>query len=322
MILLTGAAGFLGFHVAQALLDAGHSIVGLDNLNGYYSKKLKTDRLAQLSASSKFRFVEADLAEAGAFDAVGDASEFELVVHFAAQAGVRASLEHPFDYARSNLTGHLAVLEFCRHAQNRPPLIYASSSSVYGCARPGPVAETDAVDAPESLYAATKRADELMSDAYAKLYGLKQIGLRHFTVYGAWGRPDMAYWIFTEKILGGHAIELFNKGALKRDFTHVEDVVRGVLAMVAGSWDIDGACAHRIYNLGANKPTELTRFVDVLEQAAGRRAQRILAPMQPGDVFETFADIRAAKTDYGYNPQVRLEDGLAQFVDWFRRYHN
>jgi UDP-glucuronate 4-epimerase len=234
---------------------------------------------------------------------------------------VRHSLNKPFDYASANLTGHLSILELCRHAARRPFLVYASSSSVYGGNTKAPYAEADRVDKPMSLYAATKLADELMSSAYASLYGLRQIGLRFFTVYGPWGRPDMAYWLFTEKILAGEPIRVFNHGDLKRDFTYIDDIVKGVIATATEPAKLDPERPHRVYNIGNNRPVELMRFIDVLEGLIGRKAERRMEPMQPGDVYETCADITAIAGDYGFAPSTPIEEGLARFVEWYKDYH-
>jgi UDP-glucuronate 4-epimerase len=315
-VLLTGAAGFIGFHVANELLDQGVAVTGVDNLNAYYPVALKRDRLVHLSRRDGFRFVELDIADHDALKAAAPA-ETTTVIHLAAQAGVRYSLDNPFAYAQSNLVGHLSVLELVRHHPNRPRLAYASSSSVYGDTAVAPYAESARVDHPVSLYAATKRSGELMSESYAKLYGLEQVGLRFFTVYGPWGRPDMAYWTFTRDIIEGRPIKVFNSGDLERDFTWIGDIVSGVVAaaMTAPSTPQP---LHRIYNIGNNRPVRLGRFIEIIEEAVGRRAERIMLPMQPGDVHATCANIDALARDHGYAPTTALEKGIPRFVAWYR----
>jgi UDP-glucuronate 4-epimerase len=317
MILVTGAAGFIGSYVCRALLERGAAVLGVDDLNAYYSPALKRARLATLEGAKGFRFVELDIADHEALFGLAEHDQVETVVHLAAQAGVRYSLENPFAYAHSNLAGHLSVLEFCRHAKRFERLVYASSSSVYGLDSTPPFREDERADAPISLYAATKRADELMSATYAHLYKIPQIGLRFFTVYGPWGRPDMAYWTFTQKILAGEPIQVFNNGDLRRDFTYIDDIVTGVIATVTEPMRLDPARPHRVYNIGNNRPVELLRFIEVLEQAIGREAIKDFKPMQPGDVYETCADIEAIRGDYGFEPKTPLEVGLPRFVDWF-----
>jgi UDP-glucuronate 4-epimerase len=318
-VLLTGAAGFIGAHVAKALIARGERVIGLDDLNAYYDPALKTARLAFIGKSPLFRFVKADIAEPGALAGACSGETITHIVHLAAQAGVRYSLDNPMAYARANLTGHLAVLEFARAQKGLAHLVYASSSSVYGGNTKLPFAETDPVDRPVSLYAATKKADELMSHSYSHLFGIKQTGLRFFTVYGPWGRPDMAYWGFTEAILKGKPIRVFNHGDMKRDFTYIDDVVAGVLAA------LDHPPAdqppHRIYNIGNNRPEPLMGFIDLLEKILGRKAERRLEPMQPGDVKETYADLTAITRDLGFTPKTPLAEGLPRFVAWYRDYH-
>jgi UDP-glucuronate 4-epimerase len=321
-ILVTGAAGFIGMHVALALLARGEAVVGIDDLNAYYDPALKEARLARLGREPGFGFVRLDIAafEQLATWALLDGREVTGVVHLAAQAGVRHSLEKPFDYVRSNIEGHMAILEICRH--HLPALrhlVYASSSSVYGANRKVPFSVEDRVDHPVSLYAATKRADELISEAYARLYGLPQTGLRFFTVYGPWGRPDMAYYSFTDAIATGRPITLYNHGRMRRDFTWIDDVVLGVLLALDRPPAGDGP-PHRIYNLGNSRPVELLAFVRALEQAMGLRAEFRYAAMQPGDVEETFADIEATTRDLGWAPVTGIEEGLARFVAWYRQY--
>lgn len=316
--LVTGAAGFIGAAVCHALLDRGVGIVGIDNLNDYYAPALKRARLKTLVERSGFAFHEVDIADHERLRATLGAANADLVIHLAAQAGVRYSIDNPFAYARSNLVGHLSVLELVRHAARRPRLVYASSSSVYGANTKAPFSEQDAVDHPVSLYAATKRSNELTSEAYARLYGIEQIGLRFFTVYGPWGRPDMAYWSFAESIMDGRPIRVFNHGDLMRDFTYVDDIVAGVVAAALGPFKPAGEAPHRIYNIGNNRPVKLMRFIEILEQAIGKTAIKELAPMQPGDVYATAADITAIATDYGYAPKTALEVGIPRFIEWFR----
>lgn len=319
LFLVTGVAGFIGSRVALRLLEGGHRVVGVDNLNPYYDVGLKQRRLAFLDGHTRFRFEVLDIADHAALMALPERDEVDRVIHLAAQAGVRYSIEDPFAYASANLTGHLSVLEFCRHARNLSLLAYASSSSVYGDSTPAPFREDAAVDAPVSLYAATKRADELMSLAYAKLYGIHQIGMRFFTVYGPWGRPDMAYWSFTDKILRDEPIQVFNGGQMKRDFTYIDDAVLGIEAIATGAAEFSGLeRPHKLYNIGHNQPVALLDFIAGIERATGKTAKLFMQPMQPGDVTETCADISRMQRDYDYAPGVSLAEGLARFVDWFR----
>ena len=315
-IFLTGVAGFIGFHVANALLDQGVAVTGVDNLNDYYPVALKRDRLALLGQREGFRFIELDSADHAALKAAAPA-DIGAVIHLAAQAGVRYSIENPFAYVQSNLVGHLSVLEMVRHHPNRPRLAYASSSSVYGDTAVAPYSETARVDHPVSLYAATKRSNELTSEAYAGLYGLDQVGLRFFTVYGPWGRPDMAYWTFTRDIIEGRPIKVFNNGELERDFTWIDDIVSGVVA-TAMQAPATTQSLHRIYNIGNNRPVQLSRFIAIIEEAVGRKAERVMLPMQAGDVRATCANTDALQRDYGYAPTTKLEEGIPRFVAWYR----
>lgn len=316
-IIVTGAAGFIGMHVTERLLDRGETVVGLDSFNAYYDPALKAARAARLEGRKGFRMVRMDVAEAEAFRALVDETGADRIVHLAAQAGVRYSLENPFAYERSNLAGHLSVLEAARHAKGLKHLVYASSSSVYGD-RPltgGGFREDDAAIEPVSLYAATKRSAELMSRTYSHLYGLPQTGLRFFTVYGPWGRPDMAYYGFTRAILKGEPIEVYGEGRMARDFTYVDDIVDGII----GALDHPpGAGENRILNIGDDRPVDLMDMIGTLERLLGREAVKVMRPMQPGDVTATHADIRRLNALTGYRPRVMLEDGLARFVDWYR----
>lgn len=318
-ILVTGAAGFIGAFVAERLLGRGETVVGVDVFNAYYDPALKEARAARLADKPRFRMVRMDLADAAAFGELVEESGADRVVHLAAQAGVRYSLENPFAYERSNLAGHLSVLEACRRAPRRPVLVYASSSSVYGDrALDGPFREDDPVDAPVSLYAATKRAAELMSHTYSRLYGLRQTGLRFFTVYGPMGRPDMAYFSFTQKILAGEPIEVFGEGRMARDFTYIDDIVDGILGALDHPPPEGG---HRIFNIGDSRPVGLMRMIEVLEGALGVEARKVFRPMQPGDVTATYADVSRLSALCGYDPKVTIEEGLPRFVDWYRRFY-
>lgn len=321
MILVTGAAGFIGHHVCCRLLAAGEEVVGLDNLNDYYTPRLKHDRLAQLEGLPGWRFVPGDLTDARGIAALVRDTAAECVINLAAQAGVRWSLERPQAYVDANLVGFANVLEACRHA-GTPHLVYASSSSVYGANTKTPFAETDPVDWPVSLYAATKKANELMAHSYSHLFGLPCTGLRFFTVYGPWGRPDMAYWKFTESILAGTPIEVYGEGLLRRDFTYVDDVVEAIVRMVRqppAAAATDGTTAPwRIYNIGNHTPVTVAFLLETLERLCGRRAVRLMRPRPPGDVEATFADVTALARDFGFAPRTPLEDGLGRFVDWYR----
>jgi UDP-glucuronate 4-epimerase len=320
--LVTGTAGFIGFHTATALLECGEKVIGIDNLNTYYDVKLKQDRLALLQAASGFSFHKVDLADMTALQDTLAGEPISKVIHLAAQAGVRYSIENPHAYVQSNLVGHLNILEFCRHLESFEHLAYASSSSVYGGNTKLPFSESDRVDSPISLYAATKKADELMNQTYAHLYRMPQTGLRFFTVYGPWGRPDMAMWLFADAILQGRPIKVFNHGDMQRDFTYVDDIVAGITAIIDGSPKDDATGApHRVYNIGNNNPEPLLKMIALLEEAIGQKAIKQLEPMQPGDVAATYADIEAIGKDHGFTPSVPLEDGIGRFVSWYKRYH-
>ncbi len=327
--LITGAAGFIGYHVARRLMDRGERVLGIDSFNPYYSVQLKRDRVANLQADygSLFRIKEVDFADWAALDAALAGEEFERIVHLGAQAGVRYSIENPHAYVQSNLVGHLNLMEIARHRKSAH-LVYASSSSVYGGNDTLPFRVEDRVDHPLSLYAATKKADELMSETYAHLYRLPQTGLRFFTVYGPWGRPDMAMWLFTKAIFAGEPIDVFGEGNMRRDFTYIDDIVTGLVAALDNPPPDDGSekaggsrAPHRLYNIGNNNSEELTRMIYIIEQAAGRTAQKRLLPMQPGDVRDTYADISAIQRDLGFRPSTKIDAGVPRFVDWYRGYH-
>jgi UDP-glucuronate 4-epimerase len=317
-IIVTGAAGFVGYHVAERLLAGGETVIGVDVFNTYYDPALKAARAARLEGRDGFTMVRMDIAEHEAFAELVKTSGAKRVVHLAAQAGVRYSIENPFAYERSNLAGHLSVLEACRHA-GAEHLVYASSSSVYGD-RPlngDGFRETDPAETPVSLYAATKRSCELLSQSYAQLYGFPQSGLRFFTVYGPWGRPDMAYYGFTEKMLKGETIEVYGEGKMARDFTYIDDIVDGILGVLDHPPAQGG---HEVYNIGDNDPVGLLDMISTLEAALGIEAKKVFLPMQPGDVPATFANIDKLQALCGYQPKVKLAEGLARFVQWRRSY--
>jgi UDP-glucuronate 4-epimerase len=320
-VLVTGVAGFIGYHVATALLARGEPVVGVDSVNDYYDVRLKEARLARLAGARNFVFHRLNLADRAALDAAMRPHPIDRVVHLAAQAGVRYSIDHPFAYVEANLVGHMAVLEYCRHLGNCRHLVYASSSSVYGGNTKLPFSVEDRTDSPVSLYAATKKADEHMSHCYSHLYGLPQTGLRFFTVYGPWGRPDMALYIFTKAIIEGRPIPVFNFGDMRRDFTYIDDVVRGLIATLDNPPAGGGAAPHRLYNIGNNRSEPLMRLIEVLENALGRKAEVRFEPMQPGDVKETFADISAIQRDVGFVPSTTIDEGVPRFVAWYRDYH-
>ena len=327
-VLLSGAAGFIGFSVARRLLERGDVVIGIDNLNDYYSPVLKRNRLAALAEfGDGFRFRRVDFSDADALDRELYGEEFDGIVHLGAQAGVRYSIQNPRAYAQSNIVGHLNMLEVARH-RGVAHLVYASSSSVYGSNERLPFSVSDRVDHPLSLYAATKKADELMSETYAHLYRLPQTGLRFFTVYGPWGRPDMAMWLFTQAILEGRPIDVFGEGNMRRDFTYIDDIVSGVIACLDNPPPDDGEAKaggsvgpHRLYNIGNHRSEELTRMIGLIEQACGRTAEKRLLPMQPGDVRDTYADISAIQRDLGFAPSTSIDEGVPRFVAWYRDYH-
>lgn len=325
-ILITGAAGFIGSSTALALLERGDEVVGLDNLNDYYPVSLKLARRDRLVAAGG-QFLHLDFAEMSDLERTLEGIPFDRIIHLGAQPGVRYSITHPHSYARSNLVGHLNMLELARHRQVGH-MVYASSSSVYGGNAKLPFAVEDRVDHPLSLYAATKKADELMSETYAHLYRLPLTGLRFFTVYGPWGRPDMMVWSFTAKILAGEAIPVFNNGNMRRDFTYIDDIVAGIIAALDAAPADDGqpkaggsVKPHALYNIGNHRSEKLLKVIGILEEACGRKAQIQMLPMQPGDVEATYADIEAISRDLGFAPTTPVEVGIPQFVDWFRGYH-
>ena len=321
-ILLTGAAGFIGAHTAQRLLARGDTVLGIDNLNDYYAVELKRARLAPLMQQPGFAFEQVDVADREAMAKLFASHRFDAVVHLAAQAGVRYSITHPTAYLDSNLTGFGHILEGCR-AQKLGHLVYASSSSVYGGNTKMPFEETDAVDHPVSLYAATKKANELMAHTYSHLYGLPTTGLRFFTVYGPWGRPDMAYFSFTRAVLEGKPIQVFNHGKMKRDFTYIDDIVEGVLRVLdkPATPEAAGGAPYRIFNIGNHDPVPLMDFIGCIEQALGREAIKEFLPMQDGDVPATYASTEALHRWVGFAPSTPLKDGIERFVRWYREYH-
>ncbi len=319
-VLLTGGAGFIGYHAASALLSKGHEITALDNLNSYYDPALKKARLGQLVERRGFRFAQCDIADARAFDTAAGDGSYDVILHLAAQAGVRYGLIDPASYTRSNLVGHQNVLEFARHRAGSGHLIYASSSSVYGNDSTPPFSENARADKPVSYYGATKRAGELLSHSYAELFGLKQTGLRFFTVYGPWGRPDMAYWLFTEAILEEKPLPVFAGGRLRRDFSYIDDIVAAVVRIVETPFERRGGAPHSIYNLGNSHPETVSRLIQCIETSTGKTARIEDAEAPPGDVRETYADIARARTDFGFSPSTPLAQGIAQFVEWYRAY--
>jgi UDP-glucuronate 4-epimerase len=328
-VLVTGAAGFIGSATARALLERGDEVVGIDNLNDYYDPSLKRARLDRLGQdfADRFRFERVDFADVEALRDVTESIELDAIVHLGAQAGVRYSLENPGAYVQANLVGHCNMLELAR--QRRPRhMVYASSSSVYGGNKSLPFRVEDRVDHPLSLYAASKKADELLSECYASLYRLPLTGLRFFTVYGPWGRPDMAMWIFTKALYAGEPLPLYNRGEMRRDFTYIDDIVRGVVACLDGPPADDGSvkaggsvAPHAIYNIGNSRSEDLMRVVELLEQATGQKALVDPQPMQPGDVKETFADISAIERDHGFRPSTTIDEGIPRFVGWYHDYH-
>lgn len=319
-VVVTGVAGFIGYHVAEALLARGESVLGIDSVNAYYDVALKEARLARLSTNKAFAFGRLDIADRDALtQALAAGGKITGFVHLAAQAGVRYSLKDPYAYVHSNILGQVTVLEAVRRLEPAPTLVYASSSSVYGRNVKTPFAIADRTDNPVSLYAATKKSGELIAESYAAMYGMASTGLRFFTVYGPWGRPDMAYYSFTAAILAGEAIPVFNQGQLERDFTYIDDIVAGVLAALDQPRDPDRL--HRLYNLGNNRVEPVMRFIAVIERAIGRKATLRFEPMQPGDVKVTAAEIEDSRRDLGFDPRTPIDEGIPRFVAWFKEYH-
>lgn len=332
-ILITGAAGFIGMHLSNQLTKHGYNIIGLDNLNTYYDLNLKKDRLSQLDGNSNFKFIECDLMERERINKIFEKYRPTVVINLAAQAGVRYSIENPYAYLDSNLTGFLNILEACR---NYPVdhLLYASSSSVYGGNKVAPFSTNHNVDHPVSLYAATKKSNELMAHTYSHLYGIPTTGLRFFTVYGPWGRPDMAYFSFTKDIIEGKSIKVFNHGKMERDFTYIDDIVEGITKLIPRApesnqdWDEStdelGAsfAPYRVYNIGNNQPVQLMKFINVLEEKIGKEANKQYMEMQPGDVLRTYADVSELERDIEFKPSTSIEDGLGKFVEWYKEYYN
>lgn len=329
--LVTGAAGFIGFHACRRLLEAGHEVVGIDNMNDYYDVNLKQSRL-DLLQSPLFSFHKIDLADREGMAQLFASEKFNRVIHLAAQAGVRYSLENPFAYADSNLIGYLNILEGCRHNKVEH-LLYASSSSVYGLNRKMPFSTDDSVDHPVSLYAATKKANELMAHTYSHLYGIPTTGLRFFTVYGPWGRPDMALFKFTKAMLEGKSIDVYNYGKMKRDFTYIDDIVEAIVRMqdiipqANPEWTVetgspaDSSAPYRVYNIGNSSPVELMDYITALEEALGMKAEKNMMPIQPGDVLETSADTKPLYDMVGFRPQTTVRQGVKNFVDWYKAYY-
>lgn len=321
-ILITGAAGFIGYHLAKRLLSLGVQVAGLDNMNAYYDVQLKKDRLARLELYPAFSFTQGDLADGETVNRIFEEFRPDIVVNLAAQAGVRYSIDHPREYIDSNIIGFFNILEACRHYQPEH-LLFASSSSVYGNQKKPPFATTDNVDHPISLYAATKKSDELMAYTYCHLYGIPATGLRFFTVYGPFGRPDMAYFKFTNKIMKREPITIFNQGDMYRDFTYVDDIVTGIQNMLCCPPKPNGeGDRYKIYNIGNNHPEKLMTFIETLEKALGKTAEKEYMPMQPGDVYQTYADVSELEKDFGFRPSTSIAEGLGKFARWYREYYH
>lgn len=319
--LITGGAGFIGYYLSKALLEKGAEVTGFDNLNDYYEVSLKEDRLSILKEYPKYRFVKGDLADQDAVSALFEDFKPQIVANLAAQAGVRYSIDNPDAYIQSNIVGFFHVLEACRHHPVEH-LVFASSSSVYGGNKKVPFSTKDQVDKPVSLYAATKKSNELMAYAYSKLYGIPLTGLRFFTVYGPMGRPDMAYFKFAKKIIAGEPIQIYNHGDMMRDFTYIDDIVEGVENILCNPPETDdNGAAYKIYNIGNHKPEKLMDYIAVLERCLGREAKKEYLPMQPGDVYETYADVQDLMEDYGFKPSTTIEEGLGRFAEWFLEYY-
>ncbi|MEG2717831.1 MAG: NAD-dependent epimerase [Eubacterium sp.] len=321
-ILVTGAAGFIGFHLTKALLAQGHEVVGFDNMNDYYDITLKEDRLKAIGKNEHFKMITADLSNREVLNQLFKDEQFDNVVNLAAQAGVRYSIENPDAYIQSNIIGFFNILECCRKYPVKH-LVYASSSSVYGANKKVPFSTEDKVDYPVSLYAATKKSNELMAYSYSKLYGIPATGLRFFTVYGPWGRPDMAYFSFTKAINEGKSIKVFNNGDMYRDFTYIDDIIEGILKLIphVPVADENGA-AYKIYNIGNNQPEKLMNFIEILEECIGKKATKEFYPMQPGDVYQTYADVSDLMKDVGFKPATSLQTGLERFMNWYKEYYN
>lgn len=322
-ICVTGAAGFIGFHVSNALMARGDTVVGLDNMNDYYDPQLKEDRLKILTANEGFSFHKVDIANKDVIAKIFEDEKFDRVIHLAAQAGVRYSIQNPHAYIESNIIGHLNILEGCRNSDSIQNLVYASSSSVYGMNDNKPFKTDDFVDNPISLYAATKKSNELMSYCYSHLYKIPMSGLRFFTVYGPWGRPDMAYFSFTKDILEGRAIKVFNHGKMRRDFTYIDDIIAGILGACDNPPEKDEkGVAHRVYNLGNNNSETLMNFISTIENALGQEAEKEMLPMQAGDVVETYADITNSQKYLNYNPITPISKGIPEFIKWYKGYYS
>ena len=319
-ILVTGIAGFIGSHLAKNLLKRGESILGIDNLSDYYDVNLKKDRLNNLKTYKNLTFENIDISNYDDLEKVIKTYKISKVCHLAAQAGVRYSLEAPMEYIKSNIVGHLNILEICRNL-NIKNLVYASSSSVYGGNTKVPFSTEDRVDTPVSLYAATKRSDELMSYTYNHLYGINTIGLRFFTVYGPWGRPDMATWIFTKKIINGDPIEVYNNGIMERDFTYIDDIISGTISILDSCKEETNQSFSKVYNIGNNKPENLLDFISIIEDYLGIQAIKVMKPLQKGDVANTYADISAIKSDFNFIPKTKIIEGIPKFIDWYKSYH-
>lgn len=320
-VLVTGAAGFIGYHLSQRLLQDGTQVFGIDNLNDYYAVDLKKSRLAQLEPNQNFQFQCLDLSDRDGMETLFESNTFDGVIHLAAQAGVRYSLENPHAYVDSNLVGFLHILEGCRQNQISH-LVYASSSSVYGANKKVPFSVEDNVDHPVSLYAATKKSNELMAHSYSHLYQIPITGLRFFTVYGPWGRPDMAYFKFVDAIANNKSIDVYNHGKMQRDFTYIDDVVEGIIRVLHQPPNLDTTTPpYKLYNIGNNQPVTLMRFIEVIETAMGKAAEKNFLPMQPGDVPATYADVDALMNDVGFQPKTPIEEGIQKFVTWYRSYY-
>ena len=321
-ILVTGAVGFVGFHLSMKLLEEGREVIGFDNMNDYYDVELKNSRLEILKKNVNFTFIKGDLANQRDVNLVFSENNPEIVVNLAAQAGVRYSIDNPKAYMDSNMTGFFNILEACRHNPVEH-LLYASSSSVYGNQEKIPFATTDNVDHPVSFYAATKKSNELMAHTYSHLYNIPTTGLRFFTVYGPYGRPDMAYFSFTEKITNGETIKIFNQGDMYRDFTYIDDIVKGIVNMIEAGPNLkDGKAPYKLYNIGNNNPVKLMHFIKTLEKEIGKEAIKEFLPMQPGDVYQTYADVSDLMQDFDFKPSTSIEEGLKKFVEWYKMYYN